>query len=357
MTSFDFDSRARNICQDIAASGRQLDVICTEGGKLKSFAGGAIHRLVQPTWPFRQRRFIEYNLRAAALAKKIRPNIFHAVDLDTLWAAVTASKSVGGKVIYESRELYTELLALRGRPIVKYFWRSLEKRLINKAAHVVTINESIATELVRRYKIEPPTVAMNVPRLSSEIQPINLRERYAFPGRFVLIFQGILRAGQGIARVIETLTHLPDVSLLLVGDGPYRGEAMELVRQRGLLSRVKFIGMVEPDELPALAAGADAGLVLLEPVALNHRLALPQKLFQYIGAGTPPIVSNQPELIKIVEKDNLGLVLEYGTPESDARAIDDFLKTRLGEAAANCRRARQKYDWNIEGKKILQLYG
>lgn len=357
MTSFDYDSRARNICQDILAAGFRLDIICTEGGKLRSFGDGAIHRLTQPVWPFRQRRFIEYNWRAARLAAQIKPDIFHAVDLDTLWAAVTAAGRSGGKVIYESRELYTELLALRDRPLVKLFWRSLERRLIHKVKGVITVNDSIAAELVHRYDIESPTVVMNVPRFEKEIKPINLREKYALSGKYILVFQGVLRAGQGIARALNALAYLPEVSLLFIGDGYYRGKIREIVRKLKLETRVRFAGMVEPDELLAIAAGADAGLFLVEPVALNNKLALPQKLFQYIGAGTPAIVSDQPELKKIVEQDDLGLVLKAGAPEADARAIDDFLKSRVRKAAANCVEARGKYDWNIEGKKIIELYG
>ncbi|MCD6161661.1 MAG: glycosyltransferase [candidate division Zixibacteria bacterium] len=356
LNPFDFDSRARFICQDILSSGWKLDIIATDGGELNSFGEAPIHRFPQPVKPFRQRRFIDFNIRAASLAGKLKADIYHAVDLDTLWAAVKASKACKAKIIYESRELYTEQYSLYKRPAAKAFWRNLEKRLIKKADAVVAVNESIANELVNRYSINRPKIVMNAAKIDETAQPINLRQKYNLASKYILIFQGILRSGQGLTRSLEAIAGLPDVSLVIVGDGPNRPSLEKQADELGLKERIRFVGKVSPDQLKNYTAGADAGLMLIKPQALNSYLALPQKLFQYIAAGVPPIISDLPEMRKIVRQDNLGLVIKNGSVESDINTIDGFLQNNLEAAAKTCHTEGKKYNWENEGLKMLEVY-
>jgi len=355
LNPIDYDSRARFICEDILASGWELDIIIPAGGRTTSFGKANIHRLPISTKPFRQRRFIEYNFRAKAVAEKITADIYHAVDLDTLWAAVRAAENARGRIVYESRELYTEQYSVTNRPLVKTFWRMLEKKLIHKADAVITVNESIADELVKRYNIKKPEVVMNTAKPAKEVKPVNLRQKFNLDSRFVLIFQGVLRSGQGIKRSLNAIAELPDVALVFVGDGPYKPEIEKYIEKLGIQDRIRFAGFTAPEELINYTAGADAGLILIEPVAMNNYLALPQKIFQYINVGTPPIVSNLPELSRVVKRDNLGLVLNSADIKDDTKMIKDFLENNLETAAKVCHNVKNNYRWEIEGKKILNI--
>lgn len=356
LNSFDYDSRARLICHDIISSGFELDIIATEGSGSDDFEGAPIHRICQRTRPFRQRRFIEFNLEAAAIASRLPVDIFHAVDLDTLWAAATAARYRRTKIVYEARELYTELLALKHRTLVTRFWRRLEKKYIRRADAVITINLSIAGELVKRYGIAHPEIVYNVAAAQKTDRSVNLRNEYQLDCKHILIYQGILRPGQGLTRMFQALVDLQDVGLVIVGDGPERDNMEALIRKLGITNQVRFTGLVDPDRLQEYTSGADAGVLLMENIALNNYLALPQKLFQYIMSETPPIVSDMPELRRIVQNDNLGLVLPGETAEEDAAAIGKFLESDIKRAAANCRQAKTQYCWEVEGRKIIEIY-
>lgn len=356
LNSFDYDSRAQLICRDILANGWRLDIIATSDGRLDQFEGAPIHKISQPTWPSRKRRFIEFNLKATAIGKALKADIYHAVDLDTLWAAVRAAEKNQAKLVYESRELYTELLALSNRPVVKALWRSLEKRLIKKADAIVTVNAAIASELAQRYDVAIPSVILNVAQPPEKSAPFDLRGKFGIKTKFILIYQGVLRPGQGLWRSLDILNLFPDASLVLVGDGPLKTELGKKAALLAIADRVHFAGKVPPDELLNYTAGADAGLLLMEPRALNNRLALPQKLFQYISVGVPPIVTDLPCLRQIVKDDNLGLVLpELHSPE-DVNICRAFLERHLSEASQACQKAALKYNWEIEGKKLIGIY-
>ena len=356
LNSFDVDSRARLICQDILDAGFDLDIIATVGGKMQSFGKAKIHRIAQPVWPIGQMRFIWYSLKAATLARNLKADVYHAVDLDTLWMACAAAKKTGGRIVYESRELYTEQLSLYKRHIPKSFWGMLENKLIKKIDAVVTVSESIADELARRYGISKPEVVMNVAGTTPKDERVDFRRAYGIDSKFLLLFQGVLRPGQGINRVLRAIVSLPNVAFVVVGDGPDKPEIEKQVRELGLESRVIFTGAVSPDKLAGYTAGADAGVMLIEPLALNSYLALPQKLFQYISAGVPPIVSNLPELRRTVDENNLGLVLGETSTEKDTKAIDEFLQNSLGQAKKACHIAGKKFRWEIEGRKLIEIY-
>ncbi len=356
LNPFDYDTRARLICHDILANGWKLDIIATTGSDTTNFEGAPIHRIPQHVWPSRKRRFIEYNIRAASIARTLDADIYHAVDLDTLWAAYKAARKNHRKLLYESRELYTEQLTLNGRNLVKTVWRILERRLIHEADAVVTINMPIAKELVQRYSIKQPEVVLNVAASLPDTSPIDFRKEYKLDSRFILIYQGILRPGQGIIRAIELTADLPHVGLVIVGDGPLRGEIERRIAGMKIENRVRLTGMVPPGKLISYTMGADAGLLLMEAAALNNRLALPQKLFQYISAGVPPIVTSLPCLREIVKKDDLGLVLDEKPSISDQRLVSEFLNLKLKNASQRCVSVRDKYSWQSEGLKLIHVY-
>jgi glycosyltransferase involved in cell wall biosynthesis len=359
LNRFDYDSRARLEVETLRSMGHEVVIIATVGGEMKEFLGCPIHRVSQQTWPSRKVRFIQYNLAARSIGERSKSDIYHAVDLDALYAAHRAAKRTGGRLIYESRELYTELEALKGRGTVTAFWRLLERRLIGRADKVITINDSIADELVRRYDIDRPEIIRNVAPAVGEIESEDLRLKLKIAlDHKIIIYQGILRKGQGLIYLLSILQRLDGVTLVLAGEGPIEGRLRELAAELGVAERVKFAGMVHPDELHKYTAGADAGLLLMEDVALNNRFALPQKIFQYLSAGIPQIVSPMPEIARFVEDNKTGIVISLGDPARDAFSINRFLMDKSGYRSAldRCRIAGGKFNWAVESEKLVKIY-
>ncbi len=359
LNSFDFDSRARLEVEALKTAGHQVEIIATTGCESNHYLDCPIHRIPQWTWPSRKMRFIQYNILAALKAIKIKPDAYHAVDLDTLRAATWACSRTGGKVIYESRELYTEIEALNGRPFIRGIWRRLETRLIIKAARVITVNDSIGRELVSRYSIIFPNIIRNVAPKPGSLRPINLHSKYNIPaGWKILVFQGILRNGQGLLKLLEMIKSMERVSLVIIGDGPLMNVLKDRARSLSIENKIRFTGMIPAAELLNYTAGADAGMLLLEDVSINHRLALPQKLFQYLMAGIPQIVSPLPELAGFVSSEKTGFVASSASPEITAHQIDNFLFSldQYNQAKRNCIESAKKHNWENESTKLIKMY-
>lgn len=359
LNSFDVDSRARLEVETIRQMGHEVEMIVTKGESSREYLGCPIHRIGQWRWPSRKIRFLQYNLVAALIGMRLKADIYHAVDLDTLAPAFWAGRKTGGRVIYEARELYTELEPLRGRNLVRSFWEHLERRLISKVDAVVTINESIAIELCKRYRIEKPSVIRNVALIPKSLEVRNLRAEFGIPDSHkILIYQGVLRGGQGLLAQLDMLRFLDGVSMIFVGDGPLEKDLREKASRLGLEDRAIFAERIPPDELVNFTASADAGMLLMEDVALNNRLALPQKLFQYLSAGIPQIVSAVPEISRFVRGQETGIVVNSKDPVGAAAEIAAFVfdSERYSRARENCRKSAAINNWETESTKWIEIY-
>jgi len=99
-------------------------------------------------------------------------------------------------------------------------------------------------------------------------------------------------------------------------------------------------------------------VLFMEDVALNNKLALPQKIFQYLAAEIPQIVSPMPELSKFVEREGTGLVVPLGDSALAARMISGFLfdETQFNKARGNCAISATRNNWEVESEKLRKIY-
>lgn len=359
LNSFDRDSRARLEVETLASLGHNVEIIVTVGGDSDSYLGFPVHRIKQWTKPSRKVRFLQYNIEAARIGAKIKPDVCHAVDLDTLWAAVRAARESGAKIVYEARELYTEQESVARRRIIRGTWRWLESRLIHKADRIITINDSIAGELCRRYGIDKPIIIRNVARLPENLTPVDLHSSLAIPsGKKILVYQGVLRRGQGLFYLLEIVKLIDDICLVFIGSGPIETELKDKALSLGVNARTRFVGMISPERLYDYTAAADAGLLLMEDVALNNRLALPQKLFQYLACGIPQIVSPMPEMKAFIEDQETGIVVPLADAAEAAARIRGFMADRdkYSRFRNNCLESASRNNWEKESQKLADLY-
>ena len=107
-----------------------------------------------------------------------------------------------------------------------------------------------------------------------------------------------------------------------------------------------------------LEQNAFAGLVILHPEP-NYLASQPVKLFEYMCAGLPVIVSDFPVCRGIVAGARCGILVNPLDPAETARAIE-FLLTHPDEAREMGRRGfhavRERYSWANEEKALLQFY-
>ena len=91
---------------------------------------------------------------------------------------------------------------------------------------------------------------------------------------------------------------------------------------------------------------------------MNYRYALPNKLFDYIQARIPVLVSNLPEMKKVVEEYKIGLVSDARNEKELASLFMRMVldeKERIGWRAG-LERAASELCWENEEYKLKSLF-
>lgn len=124
----------------------------------------------------------------------------------------------------------------------------------------------------------------------------------------------LIRGFAGIA------SEFPDVDLLMVGDGPRRGELEALAAELGIAERVRFVG-VRADVPDLLRAAAVFALTSVSEAASLT-------LLEAMATGLPVVVTDVGGNPEIVREDCEGLLF----PRGDAASCSEALRTILGDA-------------------------
>lgn len=315
-------------------------------------------------WAFlRPLRYVELLVRFIVGAVRMKPTVVHAHDLNALPIGYLISRLTGAKLIYDAHEMWSEQEIQNSLPrYIRVIGRWFEKRYSRRADAAISVSEGIADEMQRRFNLEKVNVVRNLP----SHHPVDrsespLRRHLAIDSQdFIVLYQGALSSGRGVECLIEAFLQLDDprLQLVLLGNGPLKADLEEAVPPTELNSRVHFISAVPHAELLYWTAGADTGVHPMVGSCLNHKLALPNKLFEYLQAGLPIIVSDMPEMATFVRKEKIGLVFEDGNAEELARNIaalsedHDLVDTFRAEA----RRVAAIENWENESQKLSAIY-
>ena len=164
------------------------------------------------------------------------------------------------------------------------------------------------------------------------------RARLGLGDEFVVVYAGALGIANKIDVVLEAARHMSDRALfLIIGEGMEKKRLQALAAEWGL-DRVKFLpGMARQDIVGHLTA-ADVGLVSLRSCPV-FGTALPNKFFDYLGAGLPVVVNFPGDLAELVEQEGIGRYGGDNDPVRLAQTLAELERDAAGRAEMG-RRAR-----------------
>jgi glycosyltransferase involved in cell wall biosynthesis len=292
-------------------------------------------------------------------ASRYSPRVFVANDLPMLPLARNLAEACGARLVYDSHELYSEQdFSDRERRR----WTEIEAKYIGACDVVITVNQSIATELEQRYGLSGVRVIYNAERAQGT-PPASRRLHEAFAlsaEKRIVLLQGGLSAGRNLEVLVDAMRYVqhPDVVLVVLGEGLLLHRLQQIARQEGLKGRVFFHAAVPQGALLGLTAAAEAGVIPYQSTCLNNHYCTPNKLFEFIAAGLPILATDLPEIRRIVEGHGIGLVGDTSSPRKLAALMDDFFSDtqRLAAWKARAAVARQSICWEQEEKKLAEIY-
>ena len=303
----------------------------------------------------------------ASFARKQRPDIVSGHDLLALtigWLSTFFIRKKP-KLIYDSHEFEIGRNADR-TGLLKWLILHWEHVMIKRSALTVVVNDSIADEVAKLYKLaKKPAVVRNIPKGFdiNEAECKKVREHFLekLGVEKLLIYHGLVCKGRGVEATINAMQNLENTGLLVVGNpdsSEYLEELLEMTRQLNVDSRIEFHEAVPHEELWKFIGAADVGVVMISPVSKSYYYALPNKLFECIQSGVPVVGSALPEIERIVEGYKVGTVAKPDDSESIVLAIKELLKSKSAydEFKSNVEKAKKTLCWENEKAALSKVF-
>jgi glycosyltransferase involved in cell wall biosynthesis len=328
----------------------------------EEFSNGVVlHRIKLATRGFKSTlvyqlfKYIEYLVKLFKYSTKIRANILNIHSIDGLPIGVLLKYYCGARLIYDTHDLETERFGLVGtrKKISKY----VEKLLVKRIDAIFVVSESIASYYENLYSIRKPTVIYNTPNHKTAPKYNIFREHFKIPdNHLIYLYQGGLSEGRGLKAIIEAFkeTNKKDVSLVIMGYGPLE-DSIRLASKE--YENIFYHPAVSSDIVSRYTSSADVGFSVIENSCKSYYFCMPNKLFEYIHAGIPTIVSNMYDMSKFVVEKKVGFVVDEISGQSIKAIVERVSREDINQISKNLSSIAKEYSWETQEEKLIQDYG
>jgi glycosyltransferase involved in cell wall biosynthesis len=237
------------------------------------------------------------------------------------------------------------------------------ERVFGAAGVLIAVSNEVAAYL-SRYVCTSGKVHV-VPNAVNANHFVNNRKATASPAfdaTFTVGFVGTLKPWHGLHILAEAFNHLhdkvPNARLMIVGDGPERGELVKRLKDKDLLYLTEITGTVAPSKVPGLLSSMDAAVAPYPP--LTHFYFSPLKVYEYMAAGLPVVASRIGQLAELIQDGENGILVPPGDSLALAGALDKLYRhpllcKHLGTKARQT--VLESHTWDTTVEHMLNLSG
>ena len=360
------DQRVHKVCQTLHENGYQVLLI---GAKKKNslpldtrdYTARRIPLLFQKKFLF----YAEFNTKLFLRLLFTKADIFLGNDLDVMTATYLAATFKKKLVVYDTHEYYLAMPGLEHKPFIKKIWKTIESYIFPRVPYIYSISDSFCDMYWKDYGKKLRTVR-NVPYVtykenSNYSEMIGSIEKKIPHNKNILIFQGAgINPQRGVEELVLAMKYLDSEKyhLLIVGGGDIFSSIEKLIDQEELRDKITIIPKVPFPVLRHITKYGHLGLSLDKPININYRYGLPNKIFDYLHAGVPVLVSRLVELEKIVNNYRVGTFIENHDPRHIATCIQQiFANPELMNLwKENTLQVRKELNWENESKIVLEIF-
>ena len=243
------------------------------------------------------------------------------------------------------------------------FFTSIEEEFIHSPDVLMSVSPALNAILQDFYSLPTkPTLVLNAPRCSDfdPYYPKDVRTalgiRQDVP---LLVYTGNVKEERGIETLVEALPMLSEVRLALVtnSSGSYVARLKGTAQKLGVAERIHFHPYVPFFNVTSFLRTATAGIHPW-PHHPNAEIALPTKIFEYIHAGLPSVVSDNRAMKEFVNQHDCGLAFEAGDARSLAEAVTRVLDRLRSEPSwrQSIQALSPQYSWEAQEPVIAGIY-
>ncbi|MCU6434136.1 glycosyltransferase family 4 protein [Undibacterium sp. Jales W-56] len=218
------------------------------------------------------------------------------------------------------------------------------------ASGVITVCDALKDELIRLGVSAEKIVSLRNGVDLQLFRPVDraLTRQALGLTSFTLLTVGHLVPVKGHELIIRSLPLLPEMRLLIAGDGPLRASLESLARGLNVSARVSFLGALRQDELRTYYAAADAMILASE------REGWANVLLESMACGTPVVASTVWGTPEVVAAPEAGVLMAERTPASLVQAVRRLQEHYPDRAAT--RRYAENFSWDATTQGQLSLF-
>ena len=276
------------------------------------------------------------------------------------------------KIIFDAHEIYDETLirnkSILLRGLFKYLILFVFNKFSKNVDHFICVNK----EIIRYYKNNfsfNQNITFNVVfnSFSCDFDSINsfkikknnhnfsLKKKLNIEqNKKILLYIGVIHPWRGIDKIIDLASKLnKDFVFVFIGYGPYFNYYSSLTSE---YKNIFFMNKVPAHEIKMWIKDAYLGLMLFEDIDLNHRLCLPNKLWQYASGELPFISYNQfTEIKRLNNIFNIGYLFDINIKSDDLkREVENLSKDEYLIKVKNCNTFLDQTDYKIQINSFIE---
>lgn len=345
-------------CVSLKENGYEVSYIVNDNIKNEEYKGVKIKSTGKDYKGKRIKRMIFGIREVYKLAMKEQAELYHLHDPELL-LLIPLLKKRGKKVIFDSHECYYLQIQEKYyipkilRKLMASIYHMIETILVGMADAAI-IPSTIAGKHIFKNRAKRERIINNVPKLD-EI-PLQINRKNVEINK--ICYSGSLSYDRGILHLIHG-AYKAKVTLALAGRFNSE-EFREKVEKEKLYSTVEFYGFLSRQEIYELYETCNIGMcTLLDIGQYSKGDNLPTKVYEYMAMGMPVILSDFPYYKKMVKKYHFGITVNPTDTKQIADAIKYLIEhpKKSEQMGENGRKViLEKFNWNIEEKKLFQLY-
>jgi glycosyltransferase involved in cell wall biosynthesis len=272
--------------------------------------------------------------------RRHRPDFVYKRHALNDFGVLVAARHHRVPVLLEVNRLYTSdqhtrFESLRFRSLCRFF----ERFAIDQASVVAAVSTPLAgfvralTKHPGRVMVLPNGANPELFRPRPELRE-KVRQELAWSDSVVVGWAGILREWHGVELLIRAVARVPDLKLLIIGDGPDRERLESVIERLDIAGRVMFTGRVSHADVMRYVGAVDIAVSSADRTGI----ASPMKLLEYMAMERATVAPRSANIEDLIDDKVDGLLFEPDNEDAltgvlRRLAADETLRLRLGQQA------------------------
>ena len=287
------------------------------------------------------------------LSQTVNVDLIIANDLNTLPVALKIAKEKNCPLIFDAHEYFPEVKA-------SYWWWNLLfkpyiyahcKKYMPLADQTLTVSPGLANAFKTNFSVSSTIITNSPPFIPLEVQTPSTQ-------KIRMVHHGCASPQRHLEEMIETVSYLDErfsLDMYLVQESGQEQYLNTLKKLADKSKRTRILPPVKHNDIAKTFNQYDLGIYLHKPVTFNQKYALPNKFFDFIQARLAVVISDLPDMGKIIKQYQCGTILDDFSPQKWAKQLssytnEEIYKWKQGSAKAATQLCAQK-----EMSKLLNI--